>query len=120
MVRNSNICDCGHEFDIHEINGLNKINDSKFYGGNVDYYSDTNCPECNRKTRLYLRQKGQTYEIVDTEYIEDDIETAIPKNTNENVNIDEKDTEQESICPVCQKVCKNKSGLALHMKSHEK
>lgn len=120
MVRNSNLCDCGHNFDIHEINGLKRINDSKFYGGNVDYYSDINCSKCNRKTRLYLQQKGQTYEIIDTEYIEEDIETVKSKNTNEKDNTDQNIEEQDYICPVCQKACKNKSGLALHLKSHEK
>lgn len=129
-IKNSTKCECGYEFDIHNMTELKRIPDDKFYGGVIRHVSETECPECKKKTLLLLKQQGQTYIVKDiaqnekhdhfvgnTEMVQDEknditIEMPIIENTpNNNSN--------EIICPVCKRSFKNKSGLTIHMKTHQ-
>ena len=95
-------CECGHEFDIHDIDGLIPITNNGFYSNIVRNCSNIHCPKCYKETVLLLKQKGQTWQILGI---------ATPKVVMFEDN-------QEFICPVCKKSCKNKLGLNAHMKTH--
>ena len=123
-IKNSTKCDCGYEFTIHDVTDLKRINDSKFYGGNIKHVSETHCPLCLKKTLLLLKQVRQSYEIIDI--AQKDRPTVEAK----TIKIDENGTEQtqinsnevnsasnEFICPNCKKVFKSKQGLAIHAKT---
>ena len=122
-VKDTTICKCGHEFDIHEINGLLQIDNHGFYSNIVKTCSKIHCPKCNQETILLLKQKGQTWEImgiatpkeIDTQkqIITKLVEQVSNKNEEENLS-------NEFVCPVCKKTCKNKQGLNAHIKTHNK
>lgn len=115
-------CDCGHEFTLNNIIELKKINQSGFYGNVLNNYSEAVCPNCQKRVVLFLKQKGQTWEIIDigVEHI---------KATNDNKEIcvkepiqtidDKKITTDELICPICGKACKSQIGYNSHMKTHQ-
>lgn len=126
-IKNSITCDCGHVFTLHDVTDLKRINDSKFYGGNIKHVSETHCPLCLRKTLLLLKQVRQSYEIIDI--AQKDRPTVEAK----TIKIDENGTEQtqidsneinnasnEFICQNCKKVFKSKQGLAIHAKTCKK
>jgi hypothetical protein len=117
-VKDTIKCECKHEFDIHEINGLLPIDNHGFYSNIVKTCSKVYCPKCNKETLLLLKQKGQTWEILGIATKKEDESKLIRQELIENK--EEKDTKQEFICPVCQKVCKNKLGLNAHIKTHNK
>lgn len=113
-VQNKKICNCGYAFTLADIEGLLRINEPGFYGNVVKHASRTKCPICKKETILLLKQKGQTWEIIDT---------AIKENINKPEGIISKDKEEKQIsnnfvCPTCGKVCKNKIGLTAHMRTH--
>lgn len=123
-IKNSITCDCGYVFTLHDVTDLKRINDSKFYGGNIKHVSETHCPLCLRKTLLLLKQVRQSYEIIDI--AQKDRPTVEVK----TIKIDENGTEQtqidsnkinnasnEFICQNCKKVFKSKQGLAIHAKT---
>lgn len=123
-IKNSITCDCGYVFTLHDVTDLKRINDSKFYGGNIKHVSETHCPLCLRKTLLLLKQVRQSYEIIDI--AQKDRPTVEAK----TIKIDENGTEQtqidsnkinnasnEFICQNCKKVFKSKQGLAIHAKT---
>lgn len=123
-LRNGNKCNCGYEFKINDITKLQRVPES-LYGGIVKHISETKCPMCGKETLLLLKQQGQTYVIkgiAQKETVEE------VKNTSENeerileepkmVSDPVNNTDNELICPVCQKSFKNKSGLTNHMKVH--
>ena len=129
-IKNSTTCDCGYEFTIRDLTELKRINDSKFYGGNIKHVSETHCPLCLRKTLLLLKQVGQTYKIIDI--AQKDIATSVEQTKVSNVmNIDTteptqigretiNDTNNELICPNCKRVFKSKQGLAAHSRTCRK
>lgn len=123
-IKNSITCDCGYVFTLHDVTDLKRINDSKFYGGNIKHVSETHCPLCLRKTLLLLKQVRQSYEIIDI--AQKDRPTVEVK----TIKIDENGTEQTQIdsnkinnasngfiCQNCKKVFKSKQGLAIHAKT---
>lgn len=124
-IKNTTVCDCGREFVITDIKKLERIDDKNFYSGVVKHYSKAICPECGKEVLLLLKQVGQTYKILNIAEIEtieekaermvDTIITAIAETENKEV----KTENNELICPVCKKECKNKSGLTAHMRTHE-
>lgn len=121
-IKNSTTCDCGYEFTIHNLTELKRINDSKFYGGNVKHVSETTCPQCLRKTLLLLKQVGQTYKVMDIAQKDRQTKSVNIDNTehtqisSETIN----DTNNEFICPSCKRVFKSKQGLAAHSRTCRK
>lgn len=115
-IKNSIKCECGHEFKLKDMTELKRINQSGFYSNIVKHYSNSKCPGCRKDTILLLKQKGQTWEILNI---------ATIKNNKTNVEetyskIEQKNnTIQEFICPVCKKVCKSQLGLNAHMRAHQ-
>ena len=142
ILKGRKICDCGREFDIHDIKKLERIDDNSFYAGVVKHYSKTNCPKCNKEVILLLKQIGQTYEIINVaEEISDTKIKAnkvveeeknkdlikkiadINENTTEEatIDIDTKEvSSKEFICQECGKALKTKSGLTNHLNVHQK
>ena len=140
-IKNSTKCDCGYEFTIRDLTELKRVNDSKFYGGNIKHVSETHCPECLKKTLLLLKQIGQTYKVIDIAQKDGPIieaktiqidengveQTQESETTNANVSkqtqivSNETNTaNNEIICPNCKKVFKTKQGLAIHAKTCKK
>ena len=118
-IKNSTKCDCGYEFTIHDLTELKRINDNKFYGGNIKHVSETHCPLCLRKTLLLLKQVGQTYKVIDIAQKDRVIKTE-NTDTTERTQISSEtinDTNNELICPSCKRVFKTKQGLAVHGKT---
>lgn len=121
-IKNSTTCDCGYDFTIHDLTELKRINDSKFYGGNIKHVSETSCPLCLRKTLLLLKQVGQTYKVIDIAQ-KDRTTKAVNADTTERTQISSEtinDTDNELICPNCKKVFKSKQGLAAHSRTCKK
>ena len=123
-IKNSTTCDCGYEFTIRDMTELKRIDDNKFYGGNVKHVSETTCPLCLRKTLLLLKQVGQTYKVIDIAQKDRPIiETKIIVIDNEGVEQTQINSNEfnvansEFICPNCKKVFKTKQGLAVHSKT---
>ncbi len=116
-------CECGHEFDIHDINSLIPITNNGFYSNIVRNCSEIHCPKCNKKTVLLLKQKGQTWQILGIAtpkviMFEDNLKTVMSNDIQVESQNNENEINQEFICPVCKKACKNKIGLNAHMKTH--
>lgn len=143
-IKDTNICECGHEFDIHEINGLKALNEHGFFSNIVKNYSEIKCPVCQNETILLLKQKGQTWEIIgigskkSCQKMAEEIAERVPEEEEaanapiEEVKIEEdaideatieneteNETTNEFICPECGKVCKSQIGLNSHMKTHQ-
>ena len=141
-IKNSTTCDCGYEFTIRDMTELKRINDNKFYGGNIKHVSETMCPLCLRKTLLLLKQVGQTYKVVDIAQKDrptieaktiaiDENASAITEhsiygqgakiiNTQEQTQINSNEFNTDSnefICQNCKRVFKTKQGLAVHSKT---
>lgn len=130
-IKNSTKCDCGYEFTIKDMTELKRINDSKFYGGNIKHVSATHCPLCLRSTLLLLKQVGQTYKVIDIAQKDratieaktitvDENANAITDNSIEQTQISSNESNKESnecICPNCKRVFKTKQGLAVHAKT---
>ena len=128
-IKNSTTCDCGYEFTIRNMTELKRVNDNKFYGGNIKHVSETHCPLCLRKTLLLLKQVGQTYKVIDIAQKDRAIIEAKTITVDGNANTDnsieqtqissnESNTESnECICPNCKRVFKTKQGLAVHAKT---
>lgn len=137
-IKNSTTCDCGYEFTIRDLTELKRINDSKFYGGNIKHVSETHCPLCLRKTLLLLKQVGQTYKVIDIaqkdrpiieaktitineDGIEQTQETSVANtSTLEQAQINSNESNKDSnelICQNCKRVFKTKQGLAIHAKT---
>ena len=124
-IKNSTKCDCGYEFTIKDMTELKRINDNKFYGGNIKHVSETHCPLCLRSTLLLLKQVGQTYKVIDIAQKDRATIEAKTITVNENANVitdnsieqtqissNESNTESnECICPNCKRVFKTKQGL---------
>ncbi len=114
-LKDTTKCECGHEFDIHEINGLLNIDNHGFFSNIVKTCSLVNCPNCNKETVLFLKQKGQTWQILAIGIKDSEenitIETTIENNKENNAN-------NELICPICKREFKNKIGLTSHMRTH--
>lgn len=123
-VKDTTKCKCGHEFDIHEINGLLPIDNQGFYSNVVKTCSLISCPKCKKETVLLLKQKGQTWQIlaIATPKVEENKKTPISQPVSQTTieNKEEKNVSNELICPICKKVCKNKLGLNAHMRTHNK
>ena len=112
-IKGTTKCECGHEFTMKDFQNLNRINQHGFYANNIKHFSPAICPDCKKEVILFLKQKGQTYVIVDIATKKDDVAT-LPTNP-----IEEKEQQsQEFICPDCKKVCKNQLGLNAHMRTH--
>ena len=123
-IKNTTTCDCGYEFTIHNLTELKRINDTKFYGGNIKHVSETRCPLCLRKTLLLLKQVGQTYKVIDIAQKDRPIIESKTLTIDENgteqtqINFNESNTtNNELICPNCKRVFKTKQGLAIHAKT---
>jgi hypothetical protein len=113
-------CSCGHEFNIHDIDGLIPIDNHGFYSNVVKYGSHIHCPKCHKETILLLKQKGQTWEILGIATKKEKIQESSKKQATTIENKTVSNTSNEIICPICQKVCKSKLGLNAHMKTHNK
>ena len=119
-IKGTTICECGHEFTMKDYKELNRIEKHGFYANQIKHYSPANCPNCKKEIILLLKQKGQTYVVVDiaikkeNEIKDKDITEPISQIE------EEKETSNEFICPQCKKVCKNKSGLVAHIRTHNK
>lgn len=115
-IKNSIKCDCGYEFTIRDMTELKRINDNKFYGGNIKHISETHCPICLRETILLLKQVGQTYKVIDIAQKD----KQIFKDNAEQMKVDSNESNTDSnerTCPNCKKVFKTKQGLAVHSKT---
>ncbi len=115
-VKNKTRCECGHEFTIKDMKKLQRINDDKFYGGIVRHVDEIKCPVCSRDTLLLIKQVGQTYIIKDI--AQKDETVADNEKVQSETNKEDNNTDNEFICPVCQRAFKNKAGLSVHMKTH--
>ena len=115
-LRNSTTCDCGREFIISDIEKLERIHDKHFYSGIVKHYSKATCPICKKEVILLLKQEGQTYKVLNVaeKITETEPEDTIIENKEESTSSD------EIICPECKKTFKSTSGLAVHLKTHQK
>ena len=144
-VLNTKKCSCGYEFSLKDFTKLENLSDTHgFYANIVKHYTMAKCPVCHKETILLLKQKGQTWEVMNTAKFIDvtdtnvgdlkstagllQVEGNVVTNKSETITtgqatIDLKEQtnlKQELICPVCKKVCKNKIGLNAHMKIHSK
>lgn len=134
-IQSTTKCECGYEFDIHDMKKLQRIPENNFYGGVVRHVDEIKCPQCQRDTLLLIKQQGQTYivkDIAQKDTIGEENNDNVANNKmvieqNEDIitetstieNKEETTSNNGIICPVCQKSFKNKSGLSLHMKTHE-
>lgn len=122
-VLNTKKCSCGYEFSLKDFTKLENLSDTHgFYANIVKHYTMAKCPVCHKETILLLKQKGQTWEVMNTAKFIDVTDTNVG-NLKSTATIDLKEQtnlKQEFICPVCKKVCKNKIGLNAHMKIHSK
>lgn len=108
-------CSCGHEFVAREMQELKRVNQDGFYGNIVKHYGHATCPNCNKDVILLLKQKGQTYKVIDTA-----VEKEQKIVTTPVVNVETKIENSNGIaCPICGKVCKSQIGYNSHMKTHE-
>lgn len=122
-------CSCGHEFEAREMKELKRINQDGFYGNIVKHYGHATCPNCNKDVILLLKQKGQTYVVLDTAVESNKNVNKATKTGVKNVQItveapmqavEEKTTNSNEItCPICGKVCKSQIGYNSHMKTHQ-
>lgn len=121
-IKGSTQCECGNQFTLQDVDEIKKINQRGFYGNTLNNYSEVTCNKCNKRAIIFLKQKGQSWEIIDSakevvkeepkkeqDNAEETKTTIEPTNNNSN----------EFICPVCEKVCKSKIGLNAHLKTHE-
>ena len=125
-------CECGHIFNIHDIDGLVPIDNHGFYANAVKYCSNIHCPQCYKETVLLLKQKGQTWDILgiatpkvllfeEPKIQEPKAEVKVEPKIEPKIEIKTvSDVSNELICPVCNKVCKSKVGLNAHMRTHNK
>lgn len=112
-IKNTTKCGCGYEFTIRDMKKLQRLSEP-IYGGAVRHVDEIECPQCQRTTLLLIKQQGQTYIVKDIAQKEDvSTEGATIDNEEPNTN------SNELICPECKRSFKSKSGLAVHMKSHE-
>ena len=121
-IKGSTQCECGNPYTLKDVEEIKKINQRGFYGNTLNNYSEVTCSKCNKRAIIFLKQKGQSWEIIDSakevvkeepkkeqDNAEETKTTIEPTNNNSN----------EFICPVCEKVCKSKIGLNAHLKTHE-
>lgn len=146
IIKNNTKCECGHQFDIHDMKKLQRLSEP-IYGGAVKHVDEIKCPECGKDTLLLIKQQGQTYIVKDIAQKTNECIDAIAKKSNEDKkaivdiskgNIEEVPTEpivnnvsttiqneplcessNEFICHVCNKTFKSKAGFTAHMKTHE-
>lgn len=116
-VKDTTVCECGHRFDIHEIDKLEKISNHGFYSNLVKTCSKIKCPKCKMEILLLLKQKGQTWEIIG---IAPKKGQKTEKQATRIENKTENNLSNELVCSICGKVCKNKIGYNAHMRSHNK
>ncbi len=116
-IKRTTICECGHEFTIKDFVELNRINEHGFYSNQVQHYSPAICPECKKEVILLLKQKGQTYVVVDIATKKEEKRKDIFTEPISTIG-DIKEISNEFICPQCKKVCKNQLGLNAHMRTH--
>ena len=112
-IKNTTKCLCGYEFTIRDMKKLQRLSES-IYSGVVKHVDEIQCPQCQRDTLLLIKQQGQTYIVKDIAQ-KDNVPTEDTTIKNEDTNIEN----NEIICQVCKRGFKSKSGLAVHMKSHE-
>lgn len=124
-IKGTTKCECGEEYSLEQVNEIKKINQKGFYGNILNNYSEITCKKCKKRCIIFLKQKGQTWDIIDSateiikqqekpEEIKEDVaeqpKTVIEQNNNKS---------NELICPICKKACKSKIGLNAHLKTHE-
>lgn len=114
-IKSTTKCSCGYQFKVNDLKELKRINQPGFYGNAVKHYSHAICPKCGKEVVLLLKQKGQTYVVLDTAV--ENTENTVQAPT-ENVET-ETDDINGIVCPVCGKVCKSQIGLNSHLKTHE-
>lgn len=128
-IKGTTKCDCGEEYSLEQVNDIKKINQKGFYGNILNNYSEITCKKCNKRCIIFLKQKGQTWEIIDsaTEIVkEQEKQEGKAEQTKQVVLEDTKmqvkqnnTNSNELICPICKKACKSKIGLNAHLKTHE-
>lgn len=112
-IQNTNSCKCGHKLYINDITELKKINEPGFFGNIVKYCSYTKCPKCRQELILFLKQKGQTWQIMGVGTKNNDKQLSQGEQKNMKIN------SNEFICDICGKVCKSQIGLNSHIKTHQ-
>lgn len=120
-IKNNTSCGCGNKFTLKDITKLEKINQPGFYGNVLNHYSHARCKKCGRDVLLFLKQVGQTWEIIDIGE-EHNKTTKTIKTVENKVNtvIDkEKKTDNEIVCEICGRVCKSQIGYNAHKKAHQ-
>ncbi len=121
QVLNSKKCNCGYEFTLKDFTKLENLTDTHgFYANIVKHYSMAKCPKCQKEVILLLKQKGQTWEIMNTAKLINSNDNNVATIKPEIVSKSETIVDNKLICPVCKKVCKSKIGLNAHMKIHSK
>lgn len=121
-IRNKTICDCGNQFTLKDITKLERINQPGFYGNVLNHYSHARCKKCGKDVILFLKQAGQTWEIIDTGEEHNKITTKTSQtveNKPNNVIDEEKKTGNEIVCEICGRVCKSQIGYNAHKKAHQ-
>lgn len=62
---NTRFCECKNEMTIFDKTGVLERNTQRnLYGGNVEAFADAQCPECQRKYKLWLRQHKNSWQVV--------------------------------------------------------
>lgn len=62
---NTRFCECKHEMTIYDkVGNLERNTQRNLYGGNVEAFSDAECPECQRRYKLWLRQHKNAWQVV--------------------------------------------------------
>ena len=134
-VLNRTDCKCGnHKFTLADLQKLENLTDTHgFYANLVKHYSLAECPECQNRIVMLLRQKGQTWEVMNTAELAQVTDGLVQVDEPTYVQVyddsieqttlglnEQKEANQEFICPECNRAFKNKSGLTNHMKTHNK
>lgn len=90
QILNTTKCECGHEYSLKDFTNLEMLQDAHgFYANLVKHYCITKCPECGANRILLLKQKGQTWEVINTAILKSDMKKCenITENDSKNVEI---------------------------------
>lgn len=107
-LKNETRCECGHEFAVGDIFKLERNTDHQFYGGRIDFYTKTRCPECGKEVVLLLQAYNNSYKVIDVCELNES-----PCESNESSC---KSNENACICEKCGNTFKSIQGLRKHQK----
>lgn len=119
ILKHRKTCDCGHEFSNQDIQPpiiMNK--DYKYYGGRVECYVKTKCPNCGQEVYILLESYDNKYRVIDIaedpnkpEAIEEPI---VEEKQEETIEKTQEEIQEGFICDNCGREFKSKSGLTSH------